>query len=482
MAVIVRGASTNHGVEVTEKGAAQVALPISAQDEDVGFIKIAAQSDNGDVTGTPIVREVDENDDFALRTAQDNIIFNKQFMGDIINTSLWKQSNVTMAISQSINPGFIVCNSTDITAANAVAIISSYRTVPLIGSTSNYFAFRAKIYGSAATGKQMFMGAAIYITSPQNGFAFFWGESGELHGTAWRDGIQSFSEPIISPTDGETHYYLITYTENQIEFWIDDILRATIVPPAGVSGTVSTNAVRLLFGVANVTVPSEVAKIAVSGIQVIHGGPTFYRQQEIIQAQQGNACYQGQSTFPLGVESTANYKLDTQPDFVVLDHITPAYDTLGGQFMIEVPDASEVDYALFGWKNPISGLIVGKILEKQLVITGIKISAVNFGDEITGDPVVIEWFLGVGCTAASIDTVESKNTKSPRILPIGLCSFPVGVATGVPAAPHDIVLQLVSPAVVDSGQYCHVICRMISGNSGTYRAIRGHVFINGYFE
>ena len=64
MAVIVRGASTNHGLEVTEKGAAQVALPASAQDEDGGFVKLAAQSDNGDVTGTPVVREVYENDDY----------------------------------------------------------------------------------------------------------------------------------------------------------------------------------------------------------------------------------------------------------------------------------------------------------------------------------------------------------------------------------------------------------------------------------
>jgi hypothetical protein len=482
MAVIVRGASTNHGVEVTEKGSAQVALPTSAQNEDAGFVKLAVQVDNGDVTGTPLVRELDENDDYALRTAQDNTIFDKRFSGDIVNTSIWKQTVVGMSISQSVDPGYIVCNSTGSVTPGQVAVVQSYRTIPLFGSVSNYFAFRAKIIGKGATGSEMFLGAAVYVGVPQNGFAFIWGADGELRGTCWHDAALHVTDPIVSPDDGETHYYLITYTDNTIQFTIDDVLVATLVAPVGISGLIASSAVRLLFGVVNTGVASSPSILSMSSAQVLHGGPTFYRQQQVSQAQQGNNSYQGQTSFPQGVESTANYVLDTAPTFVALAHGGSAYDTLGGQYYIEVPDAAEEDFALFGWKNPISNNIVGKILEKQLVITGIKVSAVNFGDaiDVTGDPVIIEWSLGVGCTADDINTVESVNTKSPRIIPLGLHSFPAGTAAGVSAS--DIVLQLLTPAVVDSGQYCHVIVRVISGNSGSYRAIRGHVYINGYFE
>jgi hypothetical protein len=485
MAVIVRGASTNHGAEVSEDGQLSVANPPRMDGEDVasypvginppGFTLLACRADPGTQTGERILREVDINEDYAIRTAIDNIVMSEDFTGTNINGNIWHQDLNGMSVNTVDD--FMLLNSVVSTNPNDFANVRSYRSFPLPAGVSNYFSFRVKVANAQGSGSviEFGIGYADGMDLATNGVFFRWTNAGELVGVLNNGGAEIFTPAFAPISDGEIHYYLISYTASQVQFWIDDILYGAVNVPDTKSAPCGVSSMPVMFRVYNDdATPASPPMLYVSSMQFAQGGPVITRTQNNLQAAAGCASLQGQTSWPSPAQTT-NYVLNTEPDFAALSHTVPSYDTLGGQFQFEVPDASEDDYALFGWKNPDNSKA-----QKQLFINTGGLSVVNVGDTISATPVILQWAIGVGCTGASLATIDGSGSKAPRIVCFGYQCFPVGAPAGY--SPLPIIMSSETPLIIDPGQYLHLILRVISGHAGTWQVIRGVITVNGFFE
>ena len=182
------------------------------------------------------------------------------------------------------------------------------------------------------------------------------------------------------------------------------------------------------------------------------------------------------------VAQLANSTNSTAPAISSLSNTTPTYAAtiLGGQFYFNSAASSESDYALFAYLNPAG---TAAIPGKNLYITGIRIETVNSGATIATTSTLMQWGVGVGCTAASLNTGDSNGsgTRGPRRIPIGVQSFAVGTPSGgAPDRPIDVKFH--SPLMVEQGTYFHVILKMPIATATAGQAFRGMCMINGYFE
>ena len=97
-----------------------------------GFVNNIFEADSGTVTGNPTQRQGDISANYRQRVGIDTLLFNDQFNGTALNSSLWN-SNLT-TFTTAVTNGFLVLNSGNVTTASAVARISSYRGFPAFGS------------------------------------------------------------------------------------------------------------------------------------------------------------------------------------------------------------------------------------------------------------------------------------------------------------------------------------------------------------
>jgi hypothetical protein len=119
---------------------------------------------------------------------------------------------------------------------------------------------------------------------------------------------------------------------------------------------------------------------------------------------------------------------------------------------------------------------------RNLVIRGVRIETFNMGAASATTPTLLQWALGIGSTAVSLATADSNTagTRSPRRVPLGIQSMPVGTPIGGALTPIDVNLD--APLYVAAGTFAHVILRIPVATATASQIIRGLVMINGYFE
>lgn len=92
---------------------------------------------------------------------------------------------------------------------------------------------------------------------------------------------------------------------------------------------------------------------------------------------------------------------------------------------------------------------------------------------------IYAYSVAFGHTALSLATTESGNTKSPRIVPIGIESYAVTSAVGTIG--QGVNVQFVSPIVVNPGEYFAITARNV-GTVTTAGAITHSIGVDHYFE
>ncbi len=168
---------------------------------------------------------------------------------------------------------------------------------------------------------------------------------------------------------------------------------------------------------------------------------------------------------------TANHANSTSPTSATLSNTAAGYTTLGGRFQFAALAGAATDYALFAYQVPSNA---------KLIIDSIAISTVNTGAAVATTATILDWSVGLDCTAVSLATTDSDPAFAPRRIPLGMQAFLNGDAIGTIA--RDIKRDFKNPLVVAPGNYFHIILQMPVASATASQVIRGDVTVNGWFE
>lgn len=479
MSLIIKGGTSGVLADVDVWKNLQVNLPLTA--EQAGFGTQLSEIDSGAVTGSRLMIAPETNNDYCQRIAQDWLTFEEKFVGTALNAGLWYQDLATMTVA--VASAFCSLNNGGATASGNYAQIRSYALSPTLGTASTYFQFRAKTDNGAQANKVIELGVAFAsgVATPTDGVFFRWTAAGELYGVLNNNGSEVTTAALTLPTDDMTTFFLITLTQGEVQFWIDDVLQGSIPTPAGANRPVRSASLPLMARIYNSGVPAFAAKLHISDIQMFQGGPQMGINLQTQMVSTGGQANQGQSGYTaLGTQSNITNSLSVTTA-TLSNTVVPAGGytgtTLGGRFQFAAPAGATTDFIIFAFQVPAGS---AALQAKSLFVTDIRIETVNLGAAVATTPTVLAWTLGFGSSAVSLATADAATTKAPRRVPLGIQSFIVGALVGVLAP--EIDMSFGAPIVIWPGQYLHIIVQVPVGTATSGQLLNGMVEINGFWR
>lgn len=474
MSVVIKGYSNNLA-DVDSDGNLKVNLPTVLS--GAGYASIVSEIDSGSVTGTRLQRQSDASQDYRTRVGIDKILWQDTFNHAILNTS--RYAGVTSTQTITLAGGFLNMNAGASVASGAVSRVQTFRPFTLFGTYPLYLDFKLKFSVALQANSviEFGLGLAATTAAPTDG-VFFRASGGQLNGVMNNNGTEITASNIFTPVANEVNHYLIVVGMDSVEFWVDDILRATIDVPTSLGSPCQSNALPLLIRNYNSSTVTTAIQLNIAQLAVTLGDMDSGKDWATTMVANGQSALSapdGQTA-----AQTANYANSAAPASATLSNTTAGYATLGGQFQFAAVAGAEMDYALFAYLNPVA---TAAIPGKTLVITGVRIDTFNTGAAVATTPTLLQWAIAVGSTAVSLATADSATAgaRAPRRLLLGSQSMAVGTAVGG-NADKNIDVDFGSPLIVEAGSYCHIILKMPVATATGSQVIRGVVMVNGYFE
>lgn len=458
MAVIEDGANSGRKLSVNSENAIPVSL--TTIEANAGFAKLL------DSLGG----EINTTENGALNTSTDSLLFFEQVDGAAVNINTWIQSVSGMTIVQG--SGYITLNAASATTANAYAILTSIKNIPLYGhlplrATFNY---RIPVLPQANLTMEFGIGLCATNAAPTDGAFFRWSPSGNIYCVISNGGVETLSPALDAIDTAEAEIFDIIVVEDLVQFQIGDVTVAEVEVPPGQAYPTAAGRLPLFTRVYNsASVPAAAPQLLIGQVVVVQEALNQTREWREALALLGRCAYQSVVT-PFG--QTANHANSTSPTSASLSNTAAGYATLGGRYQFAAVASAATDFALFAYQVPTG---------YQLVVTAVTISCANtgaIGSAIT--PTLLDWALGVNSSAVSLATADGAGTWAPRRIPLGVQSFVLSVAIGSLA--NDIVRTFDPPLVIDSGRFFHVIMQVPLGAATASQILRGNVFINGFHE
>lgn len=491
MALIEGGSNTANVANVNATYQLQVGL--NADSTKNGLLAIAGRADTGKFTGS--VRDValDVDIEARARIAADSIIFEDSFAGSVQNTDKWIAgfSSMTMGVSN----GVVTINAGSATTASAVGAFTSYATVPTGNSAIATTTFTQDVMLSQVgvlNTTAEFCGAFIAsgTSAPTDGVFLRFNASGELRIVSNFNGTETQSSAITytnTPTGWTSalvaanvmRRYSLVVSSGRMELWIgnesgDIVLAGYLNKPVAVPSFCSVPSLPLKIRLYNSASPPSVATKLLFGYTVVTlGGLSNSLPYADANAISAGSSTQGQTGGAPG--STANMVNSTVPATATLSNTTAGYSTLGGRFLFAAPAGAETDYVLFAYQLPAA---TNGFSGRGILIRGVTVHTVNIGATVTTTAHVLEWFLGYGCTAASLATAEAANTKAPREIYVGTQAFVIGAGPGTQAAAVSVDLSR-SPVYAPAGSFIQIGVRIPIGTATGSQKFRGGVTVVG---
>lgn len=466
----VQGNTSGNVAEVDADGNLHVNLP--SDSTAAGYVRIL-NSDGG---------ALDSTENGFLRVSSANPVLWEQVDGSALNINVWQTAVTTYAVAQAA--GFITLNSAASVAANASAVLTSIKNIPLYGTLPLIVDINAKVANLPAANAtcELGLGAASGTTAPTDGAFFRWTPAGQFMCVVNNGGAETTSGPLagtftdttggavtVPPSATVIHLYEIEIVEDQVLFYVDDALVARVATPAGLAYPFNAGRQTVYARVySGSSAPSLAPSIGIGQVNATQEDLNANKRWAETLVILGRGAYQSPVT---AFGQTANHANSASPSSATLSNTAAGYATLGGRYQFAAPAGAATDFALFAYQVPAG---------YQLFITGLRISALNTGAAVGATATVMDWALGLNSSAVSLATADGAGTWAPRRIPIGTQSLPGLGAIGLPSTDINVVFE--TPLVVDSGRYLHVILQVPVGLATGSQVIRGDVMINGYFE
>lgn len=408
----------------------------------------------------------------------------EMFEGATVNVQKWTPASTTFVPVQSTLAGYTF-NSTNLTTLSAVSILQSQRLfykmvrVPL--------QFKKRYRHSMVSGTIADFGFGVPATTTlivPNGTCFRMTNSGAIQGVITYNNVEIAATNIISKvaSNGNTvggnlnmsnSYYTSNYfvydiivDDDNAVFTIQDTATGEMVGylslhvPVGYQKMWGSTGLPVYSRVYNNTTPASFPTNIITELQVL--SMDIGTQMDASQVAGNLSMSAGRNPFT-GAQ-TENHTNSTAPTSATLSNTAAGYTTLGGRFQFAAVAGAATDYALFGFTVPAGS---------KFLCEGIHIELYNTVVAVATTPTIFEWAMGFNSSAVSLATANIIRRQ------IGTQNFQVGAGVGACATPLDV--NFVTPEVVESGRFVHVILNMPVGTATATEIFRGQVLIKGRF-
>ena len=432
---------------------------VVGNESKIGAVKYFSENDDGEIIGIPYLQSPETDDDHRLRTAQDVLLDDENFDYTAQNTG--KHTYTTTTLAMSLTTAGLTTNSGNITTTNTGSTFGTYAEFPIFGSNNLYAEFKGG-FSSQPTSNMtidfgLFRRGTTTQFTPTDGAYFRLNASG-LFGVINNNGVEATTSVFpFSYVNNKKYQFIITISRREVEFWIDNVLYATIKTPIGQGQPFMSDTLPLSIRHANSGVAGGIINFILNSYTVSIGGSSICRTLSEL----GNAVcgsYQGLSGGTMGqlVSGTVTTGTLVKPSAVVPSNtaLTAGLgSSLGGRSWetYTTPLATNTDGIISIYLNPLGTV---SIPGKRLKINGVKMSGV-IQTVIAGGPFTQEWYLIFGGTAISLATAEGTNAKPCRriFLPEFTQNITANQAVQTQVQQPSYYASFSNPIYVNPGEY-----------------------------
>jgi hypothetical protein len=408
----------------------------------------------------------------------------ENFEGATVNVQKWTPASTTFVPVQSTLAGYTF-NSTALTTVSAVSILPSQRLFSKFPRVP--MQFKTRLRHSMVSGAIADFGWGVPATTTlivPNGTCFRMTNSGAVQGVMTINSVEIAISNVLSTvaSNGNTVGAALNmsnsyYTSN---YFVYDI----IVDDDNAVFTVQDTLTGEIIGKLNLPVPNNQIKMwGATALPVYHrmynntapaSAPTFIlTEMQVLSldwnlnpdvAQLAGSLGLSAGRNPFTGAQLENHTNSTAPTSATLSNTAAGYATLGGKWQFAAVAGAVTDYALFGFTVPAGS---------RFICEGVRIESYNTVVAVATTATVLEWAMGFNSSAVSLATANIVRRQ------VGVQTFPIAAAVGAAAAPLDITF--VTPEVVESGRFVHVILNMPVATGTATEIFRGTVTIKGRF-
>jgi hypothetical protein len=469
---IIQGGSSGNLAEVDTTNRLKVNLDTGANPSQVGGIRTFSENDTGSITGTPLLRSSETDADYKIRVGHESIFDNETFNYTAQNTGKHIYRNTTM--TNAWTAAGLTTNSGNITTLTTGTSVTTYGEFPLLGTSILYnevsMSFNAQPTTNTIIDFGMFRPGAANPYAPTDGVHFRLTSAG-LFGVINSNGSETQTGTFgFTYENNEKHQFIIAVHERQVEFWIDEVLYATLDTPIGQGQPCMSSSLPFCVRHAITGGAAGAALSAtINDYNVTIGGPNIAQTASII-GQRVHGSYQGLSGGTMG--SLATYPNSTNPTAAAPSNTALTANLpggLGGQGIITAAVAAATDGIWGSYQVPVG---TANVQGRRLVLRGLEVDAINTGAAVATTATTIQFSLAFGHTAVSLATTEAATTKAPRRLPIGFMTWPVGAAIGQAPQSGKLTIDLGdAPVFVNPGEFIQLVGRFVVGTATASQTI-----------
>lgn len=397
------------------------------------------------------------------------------FEGATVNVQKWTQTSVTFVPAQTTIGGYVF-NSTTLATLGAYSILQSQRLftklprVPLQSKKrvrANILANSFADWGwgiPATTTLLVPNGACIRVVNGLWSVALTY--NGAEIGTANIVGEDGTTQLNTANTNAEYYVADIVIDDDNLIATVQNtqtgimVGKASLPVPLTALKMWGATALPYYSRVVNSGTPSTAPHFTITEVQALSLDWRLTPDMSQIAGSLGLSA--GRQPFT-GVQNE-NHTNSTAPVSATLANATAGYTTLGGKFQFAAVAGAITDYALFGFTVPAGS---------RFLCEGIRISTKNTGAAVAITASALEWAMGFNSSAVSLATANIIRRQ------IGSQAFAIGAA--IEAVAPDIDVDFITPEVIESGRFLHVILNLPVGTATVSQIIRGQVLIKGRF-
>ena len=431
------------------------------------------ENDPGTVMGARYVKSPEVDEDYRLRIAHDNILDRETFIYTAQNTGKHTHTFTTMTATVSANG--LLCNSGAITTTATGFTFGTHAEFPCAhAAATTYFETSMSLNTNIASIPANFVmdvGAfrrgASTAFAPTDG-AYFRFSSAGITAVINRNATETVQ--VLSGVSGilanENHRYIISVSEREVEFWIDDVRYASIDAPITQGQVILGATLPWSLRLANTAVPSAAVTALVTDYTVSYGGALFAETFSTV-GNRSLGSYQGLSGGTMGTLAGNIGNSTAIPTTAAGSNTAANVTGLGGVGSITAAAAAATDFILTSYQVPAGTVAVQG---RRLVVRGVRVSAVNLGAAVATSATSCLIGLAFGHTAVSLATAETASfatatTKAPRRLPLGFMYWNVAAPIGATPQNGDIVQTFANPIYVNSGEFIATTLKFTSGTA-----------------
>lgn len=500
----IRGNTSGLGAEVNASNQLKVVTEtdVATNPGNVGAIRIFSENDPGSITLTPDLKSPETGSDYRLRVGLDTLAFDHTFTETTLDSTKWRipvtiptstPSNVTISLSG----GFLTLNAAGLTTqSNAHATFQSQRYFRIRNTSPLYVEMTGNLTAVPITNQMFEIGLFIPTGTSAPADGVWWQvTSAGVIGVISYNGNITQTGVLVTPGNlpiAQNGTYVLAINSSSVQFWIDDILFATLDIPAGQATPFLTDAlpIGLQYRHTGAVAGTGQAAIRIGDVGVTVGDITTNRTWSAQMSGMGHHASQFQS----GSASTGttaslpNATAATTVTGTALSQTVPikavATGGWGGEAGISAA-VPGIDGMVFSFQNPVGSVTQAP---RNLTIWGVRISTVNIGAAVASTPSTLQWALAYGATGATVPSLAATETanlttlsvKQYRRIPLGITSFVVGAVVGQTAP--DIVVNFTAPVTLSPGEWLAITAKFIQGTATASQVIWAVASIDGHYD